>query len=137
MNVTEEGQPPRSLYGYSPISTWSLVNPVQNVWYTAITFNDSMIAYVMNMQNSGVAKDMGVRLTIDGNIVTGNALAPDSTLAYSYLTTNADTLTLTGTATLAALGLPIYAKSFKMEIRQIDAVVAGQFIYAYVRRFGA
>jgi hypothetical protein len=107
------------------------------VWYTAITFNDSMIAYVMNMQNSGVAKDMGVRLTIDGNIVTGNALAPDSTLAYSYLTTNADTLTLTGTATLAALGLPIYAKSFKMEIRQIDAVVAGQFIYAYVRRFGA
>lgn len=119
-----------------PIATHGIAPPVQNVWYTILdTTEDVNLQYMAAIHSNvgAVAKTIEFRLTIDGLVMTGSFLAPNSTYIYARIWSQADNLLVAAVENPAGLEGKLQGQSVKVEYRMTDAPGVNQTLDGFVR----
>ncbi len=95
------------------------IGPVVPVDTYAEVFNegDANVVYIRYNHNSGVAKQITYRATVDGTQYVGTFLALVATTYYVFLDTDTDTLDEGVNIILAGRDVPWYGQSFVIEFQ--------------------
>ena len=115
--------PGRFHFKKEPIATITQT-PVQNTWYTVLdTTSYVRILYIAVKQDNtdNVAKALEIRVTIDGNAISGAGTPGDNTWNYINLTPTVDTLSYTAAIFNSSYYVEMRGHSVKVELRMTDA----------------
>ena len=113
-------------------------DPTQDVWYTVMQASDVMIAYAtvkLDLPGIGAADDAQMRATLDGVTLTDTGNQNDGEVNYFYVDLNSDGLDRTTTIVLFGYGVPVYARSAKIEVRSHAAAADIDGLISYVRYY--
>lgn len=137
----------KSQYSLEALATLTQEPPVQNTWYTVLdtTYNVAVYTMVVYQKNDETnAKNVNIRLTVDGTTLTKSAdysLADNSYCNPVIQLISSDTLdiisiyqSLTSGKTTGSAEL-FYARSFKAEVRTTSAPGTNQKLHAWIRYF--
>ena len=111
-------------------------NPVQNTWYTILNTSTNLRVYGAGVAVADTNETLELKLTIDGNTLTGTQAAVAGTMyiALKDAGSNATTLTMSATQYNLMRYSPLDCKSFKAEVRKTTAAgvgtITGRVVYS-------
>ena len=109
---------------------------VQNTWYTVLdtTTNVRLYSFVGNqVNNEAAAKDIAIRVTIDGLTLSYAVSSSSGGLRYFIMQPTTEAYYHGNVYTLVGTYVALHGRSVKVEIRSTSAAGTNQHLYGYVR----
>jgi hypothetical protein len=101
------------------------LNPVQNTWYTILDTTLNCRLYSVSVLVWGTNETLEVRVTIDGEVLSGSLAATHTTYYYVHALLYAAGFAIDGNAFLIGNYTPFEGRSIKVEVRKTTAAGTG------------
>lgn len=137
-----QGRDVHRCYGWEPLAILDQTPVVQNTWYTVLEAEDVRVPYITIMHDNtdNVAKEVEIRLTLDGSVYTITWTLADNTWNWIHCLAQSDAFGNSATPRPAGAndddhGLEIFAHDFKYEIRMTAVPGTNEVLSGRVRHY--
>ena len=110
---------------HQPDATLTQAAPVQNTWYPILNTTKNCRIYRIFVSVADTNETLEVKITIDGNIISGSVPATAGTSYYVYFSGYGNALIIDTVDPIAAYAFLLEGRSIKVEVRKTTAAGAG------------
>ena len=115
----------RMTFQHQPDAHMAQENPVQNQWYTVLDTTREAKVYGLTVLVWTANETLEVRITVDGNVLTGSIEATHTTYYYVHHALYAEALIIDGNVFLLMKYAALEGRNVKIEVRKTTAAGSG------------